>query len=206
MRAAALCARMSGAPARRRWHSPCCSWRRSRGAGGDRAACARRNRGPSPQLHRDACLPARRTRRDDAARASERRRQRIRKARQPGGSGARSDPQQRRGALLLPRRQGRPHRAADVSQCISVAVGAAAEGADRILRIAQGRSRSRRRASTCRLGYSSRRTACATGRSCGSSARRDSCSRRASRTSATSRSNNSRSPTSRSAPRSTARW
>ena len=46
----------------------------------------------------------------------------------------------------LPRRQGRPHRAADVPQRISVAVVAAAESSDRILRIAQGGSRSRRRA------------------------------------------------------------
>ncbi len=48
--------------------------------------------------------------------------ERIREARQPRRPGARGDPQQRRGPLLLPRRQGRPRRAAHVSQRLSVAV------------------------------------------------------------------------------------
>ena len=53
------------------------------------------------------------------ASCTERRRQRIREARQSRRPRARGDPQPRRGPLLLPGRQGRPHRAADVPQRVS---------------------------------------------------------------------------------------
>ena len=119
-------------------------------------------------------------RRDVAPRPPERRRRGVREARQPRRSGARGDPQQRRGALLLPGRQARPHRAAHVPQRVPVAVAASsrqslAQFYDVQARPSAGASPASRR----RRGCSSRATACATATSSGPTRRPACCSRRA---------------------------
>ena len=60
------------------------------------------------ELRRNHRLPAQRARRNVAARAHGRRRAGAGKAAEPGRSGARGDPKQRRSALLLSGRQGDP--------------------------------------------------------------------------------------------------
>ncbi len=84
-------------------------------------------------------------RRDIAAGSPLRSRRGVRQARQPRRPRARGDPQPRRGTLLLPGREVRARRAADVPQRVPVALAAAAEGARRFLRFPQGRDHARRR-------------------------------------------------------------
>ena len=153
-------------------------FRRAR-RGRRRVAHARRDGGAPAQLRRHDRLPARRLRRDVAAGSSLRSRRGVRQARQPRRSRARGDPQPRRGTLLLPGREARARRAADVPQRVPVAVAAAAEGARRFLRFPQGRDRCASPASTRRRGCSSRRTACATVTSSGPTSQPGSSSRRA---------------------------
>ena len=194
--------RGAGAPARRRARRGGGGARRragraGRGCGRVARPRGRRPRGSSTTSARSSTSTAGASRRPASCTSTTT--AGVREARQPRRPGARGDPQQRRGPLLLPRRQGRPHRAAHVPQRVSVAVAAAAEGAGRVLRRSARPRRAASPASRRRPGCSSRRTACATGTSSGPTARPACCSRRASSTSAARSSSSSRSPTSRSA-------
>ena len=145
-------------------------------------------------------------RRDLAPRPSQRPRQRVREARQPRRAGARGHPQPGRGPLLLSRRQADSHRAAHVPQRVPVAVGAAAEGARPTTTTSRKAEAGRVAGLDAQAWVFEPKDGCASGTSSGSTPAPACCSRCASSTIAARSSSSSRSPTSPSAPRSTARW
>ena len=108
-------------------------------------ARARRHGRAGAQLRRHHRFPPRRPCRHLAHRPSQRKGQPVREAHEPGRPGARGDPRQRRGPLLLSRRARRPRRTAVVPQRVSVAVSATAGDAARVLRVPQGGDDARRR-------------------------------------------------------------
>ena len=92
-----------------------------------------RERRAAAQLRRHARLPARRARRNLARDAHGRRARRAREAGQSRRSGARGDPHQRRGSLLLSGCENHPRRAANLPQRLPVAAADAARYAGRVL-------------------------------------------------------------------------